>query len=60
VPVVAVAGICSLTGDQLRSADIAAAYALADIEPDLARCREHAGPLLEELAVLLARDWVAP
>jgi glycerate kinase len=35
VPVVAVAGICSLTADQLRSAGIAAAYALADIEPDL-------------------------
>jgi glycerate kinase len=60
VPVVAVAGICSLTADQLRSANIAAAYALADIEPDLARCREQAGPLLEELAAILARDWIVP
>jgi glycerate kinase len=60
VPVVAVAGICSLTADQLRSADIAAAYALADIEPDLTRCREQAGPLLEDLTVRLARDWIAP
>jgi glycerate kinase len=60
VPVVAVAGICSLTADQLRSADIAAAYALADIEPDLARCREEAGPLLEDLAAILARDWITP
>jgi glycerate kinase len=60
VPVVAVAGICSLTADQLRSAGIAAAYALADIEPDLARCREQAGSLLEELAVILARDWIVP
>ena len=60
VPVVAVAGICSLTAEQLRSADITAAYALADIEPDLTRCREQAGPLLEELAVILARDWIAP
>ena len=60
VPVVAVAGICSLTAEQLRSADIAAAYALADIEPDLARCREQAGPLLEELAAILARDWIGP
>ena len=59
VPVVAVAGICSLTADQLRSAGISAAYALADIEPDLARCREQAGPLLEELAVSVARDWIA-
>jgi glycerate 2-kinase len=60
VPVVAVAGICSLTADQLRSAGIAEAYALADIEPDLARCREQAGPLLEELAAIVARDWIAP
>jgi glycerate kinase len=58
VPVVAVAGICSLTPDQLRSAGISAAYALADIEPDLARCREQAGPLLENLAVNVARDWI--
>jgi glycerate kinase len=60
VPVVAVAGICSLTAEQLRSADIAAAYALTDIEPDLARCREQAGPLLEELAAILAPDWIGP
>jgi len=58
VPVVAVAGICSLTAGQLRSAGISAAYALADIEPDLARCREQAGPLLENLAANVARDWI--
>ena len=60
LPVVAVAGLCSLTPAQLRSAGIARAYALADIEPDLARCRERAGPLLEELAERVARDWIAP
>jgi len=60
LPVVAVAGVCSLTPDQLRSAGIARAYALADIEPDLARCREQPGPLLEELAGLIARDWLTP
>jgi len=59
LPVVAVAGVCSLTPDQLRSAGIARAYALADIEPDLARCRERAGPLLEDLAGRVARDWIA-
>jgi glycerate kinase len=59
VPVVAVAGICSLTAGQLRSAGLAGAYALADMEPDLARCREQAGPLLEELAGRVARDWLA-
>jgi glycerate 2-kinase len=60
LPVVAVAGVCSLSPDQLRSAGIAAAYALADIEPDLTRCLEQPGPLLEELAGHIARDWLAP
>src|SRR5690349_3967711 len=60
LPVVAVAGVCSLSPDQLRSAGIAAAYALADIEPDLTRCLEQPGPLLEELAGNIARDWLAP
>ncbi len=60
LPVVAVAGVCSLTPGQLRSAGIARAYALADIEPDLTRCREQAGPLLEDLAGRVARDWIAP
>jgi glycerate 2-kinase len=60
LPVVAVAGMCSLTPGQLRAAGIARAYALADIEPDLARCRSQAGPLLEDLAGLVARDWLAP
>jgi len=45
---------------QLRSAGIARAYALADIEPDLTRCLEQPGPLLEELAGHIARDWLAP
>jgi hypothetical protein len=60
LPVVAVAGVCSLSPDQLRSAGIARAYALADIEPDLTRCLEQPGPLLEELAGHIARDWLAP
>jgi glycerate kinase len=58
LPVVAVAGLCSLSPSQLRSAGIARAYALTDIEPDLARCREQAGPLLEDLAERVARDWL--
>jgi len=60
LPVVAVAGVCSLSPGQLRSAGIARAYALADIEPDLNRCLEQPGPLLEELAGHIARDWLAP
>jgi glycerate kinase len=59
LPVVAVAGVCSLTPGELRSAGLARAYALADIEPDLARCLEQPGPLLEELAGHIARDWLA-
>jgi glycerate kinase len=59
VPVVAVAGICSLTREQLRPAGISAAYALTDIEPDLQRCRENAAGLLEQLAASVARDWIA-
>jgi glycerate 2-kinase len=55
-----VAGVCSLSPGQLRSAGIARAYALADIEPDLTRCLEQPGPLLEELAGHIARDWLAP
>jgi glycerate 2-kinase len=60
LPVVAVAGVCSLSPEQLRSAGIARAYALADIEPDLTRCLEQPGPLLEELAGHIAHDWLAP
>jgi glycerate 2-kinase len=60
LPVVAVCGVCSLSPEQLRAAGIARAYALADIEPDLTRCREQAGPLLEDLAERVARDWLVP
>jgi glycerate 2-kinase len=59
LPVIAVAGMCSLTTNQLRSAGIARAYALADIELDPRRCRTQAGPLLEDLAGRIAADWIA-
>ncbi len=58
LPVIAVAGMCSLTTAQLRSAGIVRAYTLADIELNLRRCREQAGPLLEDLAGRIARDWI--
>src|SRR6266566_4300778 len=48
LPVVAVAGVCSLSPEQLRSAGIAPAYALAAIEPDMTPCPEPPGPLLED------------
>jgi glycerate kinase len=59
VPVVAVCGVCTLSDTDLQAAGIAAAYALADIEPDLAVCRAQPGPLLERLARTIAEDWPA-
>jgi glycerate 2-kinase len=50
VPVVAVAGVCTLTPAELEAAGIRAAYTLSAIEPDLDRCVLDAGPLLERLA----------
>jgi glycerate 2-kinase len=58
VPVVAVAGICTLPAERLREAGISAAYALTDIEPDVAQCRANAGPLVERLAERIAEDWL--
>jgi glycerate 2-kinase len=58
IPVIAVAGVSSLTRDQLRQAGIARAYALTDLEPDVARCRANPGPILEALAERIAADWL--
>ena len=58
VPVIAVAGVSSLSPQQLRAAGIAAAYALTDIEPDVATCRANPGPILERLAARVAQDWL--
>jgi glycerate 2-kinase len=59
VPVVAVCGRSLLTVDRLRGAGIQQAYALTDIEPDVQRCLTEAGPLLEQRARALARDWLS-
>jgi glycerate kinase len=58
LPVIAVAGRRGLTAQELRGAGIAAAYALTDLEPDVARCIADAGPLLERLAGRVAADWL--
>ena len=58
VPVVAVAGRCTLTREELRAAGISAAYAATDIESDLDRCMANAGPLVERLAERIAADWL--
>jgi glycerate kinase len=60
VPVVAVAGVCSLSQAQLREAGIAAAYPLTDVEPDVAACCASPGPLLERVARQIAADWLSP
>jgi glycerate kinase len=59
VPVVAVAGRCTLSKAQLREAGIAAAYPLTDLEPDLDRCIADAGPLVERAAEQIAADWLS-
>jgi len=58
VPVVAVAGRCTLSPDELRAAGISAAYALTDIEPDVTQCMTNAGPLVERLTQRIAADWL--
>jgi glycerate kinase len=58
VPVVAVAGRCTLSADELQQAGITRAYALTDIESDVTRCLAEAGPLLERLAERVAADWL--
>jgi glycerate 2-kinase len=58
VPVIAVCGTCSLSAAQLHEAGIARAYPLTDLEPDVAKCRANAGPLTEDLARAIARDWL--
>jgi glycerate kinase len=59
LPVIAVAGRQGLTAEELHGAGIAAAYALTDLEPDMARCMADAGPLLERLAGRIAADWLS-
>jgi glycerate kinase len=59
VTVVAVAGRSLLSDDRLRDAGIAAAYPLAELEPDPARSMAQASPLLREVGRRIAKDWLA-
>lgn len=58
IPVVAVAGRCLLSDDQLREAGIAAAYPLSSLEPDVAASIRDAAPLLTRVGEQIARDWL--
>lgn len=50
VPCVGLAGVVSLTPDQLAAAALAGAYALTEVEPDVAVCLAEPARLLTELA----------
>ncbi|MGY1738221.1 glycerate kinase [Geodermatophilus sp. SYSU D00684] len=50
VPCVALAGRVALSHDELRGAGFAAAHALTEAEPDLARCLAEPAAVLAELA----------
>ena len=56
VRTVAVCGTSKLSRTDLHGAGIDAAYALVDLEPDVARCMTEAAPLLERLGQKIARD----
>ncbi|MEU7472719.1 glycerate kinase [Streptomyces sp. NPDC044984] len=56
--VVAVCGRLALPPEELGRAGIRRAYALTDLEPDVAKCVADAGPLLERTAERIARDFL--
>ncbi|WP_310399901.1 glycerate kinase [Nocardia kruczakiae] len=58
VPVVAVAGRCTLTPERLRAAGFARCYPLSDLESDSERSIAEAARLLEELGTRIARDYL--
>ncbi|MFI8519627.1 glycerate kinase [Streptomyces sp. NPDC085481] len=57
--VVAVCGRLALPPAALGAAGIRRAYPLADLEPDAATSIANAGPLLEQVAANIARDFIA-
>jgi glycerate kinase len=59
VPVVAVCGRNQLSVDALNAVGISAAYALTDIEPDVARCLAEPAQLLVRLGELIATDHLS-
>nr|WP_181383324.1 glycerate kinase [Streptomyces sp. NWU339] len=56
--VVAVCGRLTLSPEALGRAGIRRAYALTDLEPDVATCIAEAGPILERTAERIARDFL--
>ena len=58
IPVVAVAGRLQLSPPRLHEAGISAAYALADLEPDLGRSIANASSLLRRIGAQIAKEWL--
>ncbi|MFD7178773.1 glycerate kinase [Streptomyces sp. NPDC059904] len=58
IEVVAVCGRLALPPEALGRAGIRRAYALTDVEPDVARCIAEAGPILETVAERIAGDFL--
>lgn len=56
--VVAVCGRLALAPEALGRAGIRRAYALTDVEPDVARCIAEAGPILERVAERVGADFL--
>nr|WP_225859093.1 glycerate kinase [Streptomyces albicerus] len=56
--VIAVCGRLALPPEALGRAGIRRAYALTEIEPDVARCIAEAGPILEDVGERIGRDFL--
>ncbi|MGY0019701.1 glycerate kinase [Streptomyces sp. YJ-C3] len=59
IEVVAVCGRLALAPEALGKAGIRRAYALTEVEPDVARCIAEAGPILEDVAERIATDFLS-
>ncbi|MDX2516979.1 glycerate kinase [Streptomyces stelliscabiei] len=57
--VVAVCGRLALRPEALGRAGIRRAYPLTEVEPDVARCLADPGPILEQVAEQIGRDFLA-
>lgn len=60
VRVLAVAGRCELSPEQLTAAGFATVYPLSAESPDLSECLERPGPLLERIGRRIAREHLSP
>jgi glycerate kinase len=60
VPTVAVAGQVRISQAELLAAGIQRAYSLSELEPSIGRSIARAPELLEEIAAVVAADWLDP